>query len=180
MESGVSSAVSAGGTHLSNRARVSGSTDVGSRRNRSYNSSTYPRLRPVNPCQEDILIILPHARTAAGGGPWPGALLTACCSLFTGWSFGDAERSPVRCPQVLREKHDLADVIRDVCQRAIDRLHDGVPLAADEDVAREIVGLQRLQRGEQLVEARVPVPENHLARRARRHFELAITMPIRL
>ena len=55
---------SAGGVHCSNSARVSASTEAGSCRYFSYNSSTYPRFSPVKSCQAILKPIVPHGMEA--------------------------------------------------------------------------------------------------------------------
>src|SRR5579872_1043132 len=118
-----------GGVQRSKIARDSASTDAGSRRYRSYSSSTYPRFRPPNSSHPGISLN-PNSpprqsrRTARGlererawgprPGAWPGRLEAARPRERIGLAARNAQRAPVRSAQMLGEHHDLTHVHRGV------------------------------------------------------------------
>ena len=81
--------------------------------------------------------------------------------LFLVEGFGlparDAQRLPVGGLEVLGEEDDLADVLAVVRELSVDGLDDGVRLAADDDVAHQVVGPQLRERVEEEAPAGLPV-----------------------
>jgi hypothetical protein len=64
---------------------------------------------------------------------------------------------------VLGEEDDLPGVLAVVRELAVDGLDDRVRLAADEDAAVNVFGLQRFERAEEGAPARLPALLNRLA-----------------
>jgi hypothetical protein len=79
--------------------------------------------------------------------------------------------------EVLRQVDDLADVIRGVRDRSVQRLDDEKGFPPDVDGPLEVLGLQGLDRRQRDREALVPRRQKVVPRRRRRHLEFAVAVP---
>src|SRR5712692_4461856 len=91
-----------------------------------------------------------------------------------------AQRLPGLPLEVLGQVDDLADVLAIVHELAVDRVDDREALATDEDRAREVVGLQRIEGGEQNPPALLPALHELRLRGSGPGLELAVAVPVRL
>ena len=80
---------------------------------------------------------------------------------------------------MLRQVDDLADVLAVVHELAVDRVDDREALAPDEDDAREVLGLQRIEGGEEDPPAVLPALDERRLRGEPR-LELCIAVAVRL
>src|SRR5689334_13444866 len=78
---------------------------------------------------------------------------------------------------MLREKYDLTDVIRVVSELSIDRLDDGVRLAANRDVFREVIFREWLDRIEKSLPPIFPKLHERFAS-VFDQLEFGVTVPI--
>src|SRR5581483_1097457 len=93
--------------------------------------------------------------------------------------FRDAQRGPLRTGKVLREKDNLADVIRGMRGRPIERLDHGERFVADVDGAFEIRGSEPIELAQHHLPRGVPA-RDELAARERLRLELRVAVAIRL
>jgi hypothetical protein len=81
---------------------------------------------------------------------------------------------------VLGQQDDLAHVLAVVDELAVDGVHDGVGLAADEDGPAEVLRLQRVEGGEEALPAVLPPLHELRPGRAGRGLELAVAVAVGL
>src|SRR3569833_138532 len=91
---------------------------------------------------------------------WPLRTISRChCVELLRLPFRDAQRLPCRALEVFGQKNDLPNVVRVMCDLAIDRLHDRVRFATDRHSSPHVFGLQRIDG----IENRLPpvLPPRH-------------------
>src|SRR5207249_1443357 len=92
---------------------------------------------------------------------------------------GHAQRLPALPSMVLGQIDDLPDVLAVVHELAVDRIEGAEPLAADEDGAREVLGLQRVEGGVEDSPALLPTLQERRLRGEPR-LELAVAVAVGL
>src|SRR5258707_10149818 len=105
-------------------------------------------------------------------------LLVLTLRVLRGLAFGNRQRFPGGAGEVAGEVHDLSDVIGGVRHRSIESLGHQKRLAANRDGASEIVRRQRPHGAKRRRPAVFPPAEQLFARRALRHFELAVAVAV--
>src|SRR5579883_1083816 len=91
-----------------------------------------------------------------------------------------AQRLPLARAQMLRQKHDLANVKYIVRQRPVQRLHHRVRFLPDVHRPRQVLRLQSFQRVQHHTPSLLPPPHQFLAAWLLRQFKFLVAMPVRL
>ena len=139
------------------------------------------RLDPLLQWVTDAVVQAAGVRRFGGGKSRLGVIIFSTSrTIRLGLAARNAQGAPAARAQMLGEEHDLPDVIGQVRDRALKRLHDRVALAADEHVARQIVRRQAVDGALERAKPVLPVGDNRLAGRSFRHVELAVAMTVRL